>query len=425
MKRIPFRTIVERESARLKPIPENARQYLYKRFGHYAFATPVRKKANCMDCGCALRADELESGVCPQCHTPFEVEITRDRVCRQLDYGLIVTTHKGCQLLRLYSCERYAYKGNKAHEICTEIGQVWINERGQVGVMRLYRAAFAGYNLDKWDVYSGLHYTHYYSNDAFASLIDRFCRICPRPRILPILKRNGLTSFKHKKEWPPMVWLMRKLLSDYRIESLFKHGQYSAIKHFAYGNDITPIWPQLKIVMRNNYIIKDWYTWIDTIKMLREFGKDIRNPYYICNSNFKHLHDKLLEKRRAIEKQQERARLAEKEAAYRQMRGKLIGICIANENIAIHSLDSVTAIFDEGEAMHHCVYGAGYYKKATSLLLSATVEGKRMETIEVDLKTKKVLQSRGVCNNPTKYHKAIIGLVESRIGKAIRQAKMA
>ena len=61
--------------------------------------------------------------------------------------------------------------------------------------------------------------------------------------------------------------------------------------------------------------------------------------------------------------------------------------------------------------MHHCVYSNEYYLKPNSLILSATIDGKRVETIEVSLKTLKVLQSRGVCNKNTEYHDRIIELV--------------
>ena len=68
----------------------------------------------------------------------------------------------------------------------------------------------------------------------------------------------------------------------------------------------------------------------------------------------------------------------------------------------------------EGRLMHHCV--GGYHNKVDSLILSATIDGKRIETIEVSLKTLKVVQSRGVCNSNTEYHDRIIRLVEDNAG---------
>lgn len=48
------------------------------------------------------------------------------------------------------------------------------------------------------------------------------------------------------------------------------------------------------------------------------------------------------------------------------------------------------------------------------LLLSARdADGNRLETVELSLRTFKVLQSRGVLNGETRYHKEIISLVES------------
>ncbi|MBS5978937.1 MAG: PcfJ domain-containing protein [Dysgonomonas mossii] len=62
---------------------------------------------------------------------------------------------------------------------------------------------------------------------------------------------------------------------------------------------------------------------------------------------------------------------------------------------------------------HHCV--AGYHSKADSLILSACIDGKRIETIEISISQLKVIQSRGVCNKNTKHHKKIIQLVEQNI----------
>lgn len=76
---------------------------------------------------------------------------------------------------------------------------------------------------------------------------------------------------------------------------------------------------------------------------------------------------------------------------------------------------------EEGEAMHHCVYACGYYKKKESLILSAKdKEGHRIETIELSLRTFTIVQSRGVCNSITPMHNEIIELVNKNIN-LIRQ----
>ena len=68
---------------------------------------------------------------------------------------------------------------------------------------------------------------------------------------------------------------------------------------------------------------------------------------------------------------------------------------------------------DEGAELHHCLFSNEYYLKENSLILSATIEGKRIETIEVSLDTLQVLQSRGVCNQNSSYHDQIVSLVNA------------
>ena len=63
---------------------------------------------------------------------------------------------------------------------------------------------------------------------------------------------------------------------------------------------------------------------------------------------------------------------------------------------------------DEGAELHHCLFSNEYYLKENSLILSATIEGKRIETI-----TLQVIQSRGVCNQNTPYHDQIVSLVNA------------
>ena len=58
-------------------------------------------------------------------------------------------------------------------------------------------------------------------------------------------------------------------------------------------------------------------------------------------------------------------------------------------------MESVQEHLEERVVMHHCVFDNAYYLRENSLILSATIEGRRIETIEVNLDTLKVVQSRG------------------------------
>ena len=110
------------------------------------------------------------------------------------------------------------------------------------------------------------------------------------------------------------------------------------------------------------------------------------------------------------------------EKTYAQEKGRFFGICFGNEHIVITVVQSVAEMVEEGKAMHHCVYACGYYKKKESLILSAKdKDGNRIETIELNLKTFKVVQSRGVCNSNTPMHDEIINLINNNIN-LIKQA---
>ena len=133
----------------------------------------------------------------------------------------------------------------------------------------------------------------------------------------------------------------------------------------------------------------------------------------------------MLARKTRIEKKTERERqIAESrkwEAEYKETKGKFFGICFGSDDIIITVIKSVAEMADEGEAMHHCVHKMGYYKRPESLILSAKDKsGKRIETIEVNLKTYKVVQSRGVNNSSTPKHDDIIRLVNNNMN-LIRQ----
>ena len=74
------------------------------------------------------------------------------------------------------------------------------------------------------------------------------------------------------------------------------------------------------------------------------------------------------------------------------------GIAFTDGTIQIRVLESVQEYIEEGQALHHCVFTNEYHLKEKSLILSASIAGKRIETIEVSLETMEVLQCRGLMN---------------------------
>ena len=121
--------------------------------------------------------------------------------------------------------------------------------------------------------------------------------------------------------------------------------------------------------------------------------------------------------------ERERQRLeemAKKKEGYIRKKAAFLNLVLTDGLIIIKVLQDIDEFYEEGKAMHHCVYTNAYYNNENSLILSARIDGERIETVEVDLRTLKVVQSRGVCNSNTEYHDRIIKLVEDN-AEQIRQ----
>ncbi len=206
------------------------------------------------------------------------------------------------------------------------------------------------------------------------------------------------------------------LLRDSRAETLLKMGQIELLKHFTENPDrMDDYWPSVRIVLRNRYAIADAGMWCDYIDLLRFFCKDLRNARYVCPADLRTEHDRYVLKKRkheqALAEEERLCRELERENEYRKAKGRFFGIGFTDGEISVRVLESIEQFRQEGEAMHHCVFTNEYYRRDDSLILSATIDGQRLETVEVSLSRLEVAQSRGVCNKDSPYHKQIIKLV--------------
>lgn len=216
------------------------------------------------------------------------------------------------------------------------------------------------------------------------------------------------------------------LLKNNMFETLWKCGQFSLLQALAYelnrDYNYTDKVAAIKIALRHGYKVTDGRMWLDMIGLLLRAHKDIRNPKFVCPIDLKKGHDKALDWYNKYEEKQRKIRdrkklLEDKEAAkkYEVARKCFMGLKLTDGTIVIQVLSTVKDIMQEGEAMHHCVFAAGYYKRLDSLLLTAKVNGERAETIEVNLKRYELVQSRGVCNQNSKYHDKIVNLVNENM----------
>jgi hypothetical protein len=248
--------------------------------------------------------------------------------------------------------------------------------------------------------------------------------IYPKIKTTAIIKRNGFEGNFH--DISPVA-LFRALLTNNIAETLFKVKQIELFKHFSsYYSFNSNLWPSIKICIRNNYIVQDASMWIDHIETLKDLGKDILNPKYICPENLKEAHSHYTKILRDVEKKKEfeeqKKKIDDEQKAYEQQKRKYFNLKISDENIEIVVLNHVREFLVEGEVLRHCVFANEYYKKKESLILSARKGSERLETIEVDLKKVAIVQCRGFQNSSTEYHENIVDLVTKNIPQ-IRKIK--
>lgn len=371
-----------------------------------------------MDCGHEwVREKATGHCTCPKCHAKPEVKNTLVRKIRQKAYFTLLDKCGKYQTLRMFLLVVEMEKGCKAHPYALEIGQYWWNDKGKQTLVAIQR--ILGRYMDTFSFVSPMAirgdnevYRHIATFDTY-----------PRYSVIDTLQRNG---FRSDLQDIKSAKLIPALLTDPKVETLLKAGQYDLLRYCLHSSTrLDDYWPSVKICLRNGYTITDGSMWCDTIDLLRRMGKDTRSPKYVCPADLKAEHDKLVEQRNRKE-ERERLALRRKEAAqyekeYLLQKGKFFGILITDGTLKVRVLESVAEIAEEGTLMHHCVYANAYYRKENSLILSATIDGKRIETVEVDLERLCVVQSRGLCNKNTEYHERIVNLVNSNMNLIRKQ----
>ena len=409
--RTKFQYEVVAANERLQPLTEKQLDWAFRScVKHYAYRYK-NGTTYCLDCGFSWVETNNKTCQCPNCKAHLKIEDTRNRKYESKSYFSVLTTISGIQVQRVYLLDVKCGKGKLAQKHTTEIARYWMNEDGKVAVTALKRSM--GYYLDSFVYSSTLELRN--DNEVYQHIADSY--VYPQYNVIPKLKRNGMKG--SLANIPPQK-LMIALLKDSRAETLIKNGKKNDLAFFlSRPMDFDFCWTSYKITLRQQYKIVDIQLWADYIRMLSRCGKDIRNAHYVCPADLKAEHDKYVEKIRQIKEKEERLEQRKKaqanEEKFRDLKSKFFGLCFTDGQIVISVLESVDDYYQEGNALHHCVGQCEYYLKPNTLVMSARIQGERIETIELSLETFKVLQSRGICNKNTKYHDRIINLVQENI----------
>ena len=429
---------------RLPALSKAKREWAFNLFPAYGF---YLKKGEvwCQCCGYLDRvlipelAVSLEVGhTCPRCGKTITLKHLTEKDCKhEARYVSFIQRTEEWNVIRTFMAERNTpCKGEPTGYEINEVYRNWVNDDGrEVVTARPYTRS--PFHLT-WKTGKPMQIArHNHSCNGAYVMEDMFDPsdnwYYPRMYVTGKLRRNGWQN-RFPAMNLPIVAAIRQLLTNPVAETIVKQGQINVFRHMLRRGDYQlPFRHALNICHRNGYIIEDASMWFDYMELLSYFNLDTHNAYYVCPKNLKKAHDKLLERKRRIEAEQRRERERIKRMkreeqmkkdihAFIARMQKYFGMVFKDDDIVIYPLESVTQFYQEGKSMHHCVYENRYYSKPECLILSAQVNGKRTETVEVNLKTFKIIQSRAVCNGTSEYHDRIINIVNRNMDQIRRRA---
>ena len=427
-------------SSKLPAITEAQKEWAKEHiFSHEAYK--CKDELWCSECGgtwidtskselsVIVLGDETE---CPYCHHKLKVKVSRKKKNAEEVYMSILQVAGDLQVIRHILCSKYVRKRSfdlksvqdYIHYSFSETVQEWITIDGKRTIM----AKPMNMGSNGW-IYSeplsikneyGSGMYHYYGD-----LYAIYGELYPRMKLLPELRKRGIG-----RKFPdvnPSKLIRALLAGNNDAELCLKTKQILMLQHmFKEGYYQLRYKPSFNICNRNHYLIKDASMWCDYMGLLSYFNKDMRNAKYVCPKDLKAEHDRLLRKKRELEARQRKERgrieairkekqLKEDIMAFYNRMEKFFGMEIKGSGITIRPLESITQFYKEGKTMHHCVYANKYYKRSECLIMTAIVGESHVETIEVNLKSFQVVQSRAICNGQSEYHSKILELVNKNM----------
>lgn len=390
------------------------------------FAT--KKRAVCMQCGESFSTELVsrKRAVCPHCSTKLKVEVSRKTTEKQAFYTAYAQTYCDYQVIRYFIHYCYFRAGNQAKIGSWEIMQLWVKEDGKCEIVGLdhrlnnYCDAWTG----DWEIRKEQRYYGYYNGSKYDIWPDKYH---PESKFKEIYTKYGINA---NLDGLTFLKAIQEIPRNPRLETLLKCKQYQLLNLFRGLTITNDYWSAIKICIRNRYKVKDAQMWVDYVDLLRYVNKDIHNAKYVCPANLRKEHDRLVKKKRDIQRKQaaerKRQQVQEWEEQFKALKGNLIGIVFQEDNLTIKTLDSVQEYLEEGDALHHCIFTNEYFLRKESICLSARMKGEPLETIELSLKDMKIVQCHGKFNQPSKHHDKIIEAVNKNASifrKLKRRAK--
>lgn len=399
-------------------ISKQEKEWAYKNcLEHRAYQTKTR--VLCLDCGNTFSPElvKRKKAVCPHCNTKVDVKLSLCTTDRQVNYFAITDIVQEFQVVRNFELIAYYKKGKPANYHLHEILQYWIQPDLKVTMFGLQHTV-TGY-CDSWG--GNMEIREENLRSWYGKKYDVYARkYHPNSVIKSEYKKYGINSNLQEITFLEAI---KHIPNQPKLETLLKAKQYFLINaHVNHsGRSVSYYWDSIKICLRNKYKVKDASIWMDYIDLLRYFNKDFRNAKYVCPKNLNKEHDRLVEKKKIIQKKREledqikRAKIDNE--FFLKEKSKFFDLQFTNGPLVIIPLKSVEEFIEEGEKLKHCVFANRYFAKENSLVLSARINDKPIETIEINLNKLKIIQSRGLQNQPTEHHEEILKILNQNMHK--------
>ena len=397
-------------NGRLRPLTTPQMNWaLNSTINHYGYRLKSGM-CTCMKCGHEWLETRNGMCLCPECGTQIEIKDTKERVIREKSYFNVITTIEDYQVVRMFLMIVEMRKGMKVKPAYLEIGQYFIDPKGNKTVVAIPRTL--GCYVDTFAFGAPLEIRN--DGEAYMYVSDQW--VYPRIKVTDTIKRNG---FKNSVHHIHPVTMFQELLTNPKAETLMKANDIELLRYLcarpAYKSDIDKYWNTIKIAKRNGYEFKDVRMWFDYIKMLERMGKDLNSPSMIAPQDLKTAHDEYVEKvnRQRVKEQKEanRKKAEADQVKFEELKGRYIGLSMTDGTIRLHTLDSVAEYYDEGTKQHICVGASGYYLKEDTLVFTATMGGRTIATVEISLKDFSIIQCRAFANGVCEYTEQIAGII--------------
>lgn len=243
-------------------------------------------------------------------------------------------------------------------------------------------------------------------------------------RLHQIVRRNGLSVKMLVKAWEDRgvrtwgtVLVMDRILSEPYYETIIKSEYWKLVADEVEVRGLG-LKPMMKMVSNGIRLMgQELGEWRDAVGMMDRENIDWRNGKIL--KDWRRWHEVALRK---IEKKKVEGKLlmiGGLEEAFAKIHGEHMGKEWCDGMMKFHVLSSVKEYYEEGKAMHHCVYANKYYTIKDVVIISVRLEGVREATVEYNLKKRKVVQIQSYCNQHSKVHDEILESVMNNIEKVL------